>query len=728
MIEERILLRLLGVVLAASFAWPAHGAEYRGETNVPVEIAFEAVGDHADPFNTIEVDAVFTDPAGRQIRVPAFWAGGRSWKVRYASPLAGVHRFRTDCRGWQDPGLVGVAGEVTIVPYRGRNALYARGPLRVAADKRYLEHSDGTPFFWLGDTWWMGLCNRLRWPDEFKRLAGDRKAKGFNVIQIVAGLYPDMPAFDPRGANEAGFPWEADHKTIRPAYFDAADARLRYLVDEGFTPCVVGAWGYFLPWTGEAKMKRHWRYLIARWGALSVVWCAAGEANLPWYLAKGFPYDDREQVRGWTELLRYIRATDPFRRPLTIHPTAIRRYTSRHATDNPGLLDFDMLQTPHGQREAVPITVNAMRESYAAAPTMPVINGEASYEMLLDSLPTRWTRTMFWLCMTNGAAGHTYGANGIWQCNRKDQAHGASPHGGTYGKITWDEAMRLPGSQQVAIGKKLFEKYPWHRFRPHPEWVAVAGPRFPDMATAHWIWSPEGSPARDAPVGKRYFRKTIAIPDGASITRARLWITADDAFSVRLNGQAVGSAGNWKMLHRFEGLQRFLKPGDNVLAIVGENGAADVPANPAGLIAKMEVELSGGRSLVFSSDATWRAAKTEVAGWDAPAFDDHSWPAATVAARYGDSPWGTLETDTSGLSGAQAVGIADGVRIIYVPNPEPVTVRHLGAKGVFTAFYFDPLSGARTKIGRVSADDAGTWTCDPPPTAQEDWALVLETP
>ena len=34
---------------------------------------------------------------------------------------------------------------------------------------------------------------------------------------------------------------------------------------------------------------------------------------------------------------------------------------------------------------------------------------------------------MFWLCMMNGAAGHTYGANGIWQCNRKGQPHGASP-------------------------------------------------------------------------------------------------------------------------------------------------------------------------------------------------------------------------------------------------------------------------------------------------------------
>jgi hypothetical protein len=32
------------------------------------------------------------------------------------------------------------------------------------------------------------------------------------------------------------------------------------------------------------------------------------------------------------------------------------------------------------------------------------MNGEASYEKLNDTLPTEWTRAMFWLCLMNGAA------------------------------------------------------------------------------------------------------------------------------------------------------------------------------------------------------------------------------------------------------------------------------------------------------------------------------------
>ena len=449
------------------------------QANVMVETALVSSAAYSDPFNQVTVDVIFTDPQGTDLRVPAFWAGGTVWKVRYASPVPGVHRFRSECSESQDKGLHGITGTVEVQPYTGSNPLYLHGPLRVASNRRYLEHLDHTPFFWLADTWWMGLCHRLHWPDEFQTLTADRKEKGFNVIQIVAGLYPDMFPFDPRGANEAGYPWETNYARIRPEYFDAADQRLGYLVGQGLTPCIVGAWGYFMPWMGVDKVKAHWRYLIARYGAWPVVWCAAGEANLPWYLAPGFPYDDRKQVRDWTEILRFVRETDPFHRPLTIHPTAIKRFTARHATDDPNLLDFDLLQTSHGT--SVSLTINAVRESFSATPRMPVIDGEACYEMLGDSLPTKWTRRMFWLSVMNGAAGHTYGANGIWQCNRPGQPHGASPHGGSYGKIPWNEAMQLPGSRQMGLAKAFFEQYPWQRFEPHPEWAAAAAAALPGL-------------------------------------------------------------------------------------------------------------------------------------------------------------------------------------------------------------------------------------------------------
>jgi len=702
---------LLGPWLAVTAA--GEGLSLQTQANVMVEISLTSARAYSDPFNQVVLDVVFTDPTGHEFRVPAFWDGGHIWKARYASPLAGTHQFHTQCSPPDDSGLNGLVGTVKIAPYTGENPLYRRGPLRVAEDHRHLEHLDGQPFFWLGDTWWMGLCHRLHWPDEFRQLAADRKAKGFNVIQIVAGLYPDMPPFDPRGANEAGFPWETNYARIRPEYFDAADQRLSYLVDQGFTPCIVGAWGYFMPWMGVEKMKAHWRYLIARYGAWPVVWCAAGEANLPWYLAKGFPYDDRDQVHDWTTVLRYIRATDPWHRLLTLHPTGIGPLTARHSTDDPGLLDFDMLQTPHGRQEAVPVTINTVRQSYATNPVMPVIDGEASYEMLSDKLPTEWTRRMFWICLMNGAAGHTYGANGIWQCNRPGEPHGKSPHGGSYGVIPWNEAMHLPGSQQVGFGKKLFEQFPWQNFRPHPEWAAFGESA---LKTAAWIWYPEGQPAVDAPAETRFFRRPFVLPAGKQVARASLRVSADDQFAAQLNGTALGGGEDWHSPQSFNDIAHLLKAGTNDLAITAINKPAS-GANPAGLIAALDIEFADGGALRIASDASWSCAKSEVA---------ETWTNAMIAARYGEGQWGEFDGQNDGVNGPQSTGIAGVVRLIYAPRAEPVEVRNMAKLALFTARRFDPVAGVTTPLGEIRSDENGRWTCLPPVGLNHDWVLILE--
>lgn len=737
MIDAMFARTSFGLTLVALFAFVpvnslrAEESDRQVEANTVAELAFTAASKHEDPFNTVTLDAVFTDPKGREFRVPAFWAGDDQWKVRYASPVIGAHRYHTECSDAKDRGLHGVTGEVRVSPYAGSNPLRVHGPVRVAADKRHFEHADGTPFFWLADTWWMGLCHRLHWPDEVHTLAADRKAKGFNVIQIVAGLYPDMHPFDPRGANEAGYPWEKDYARIRPEYFDAADKRLEYLIDEGFTPCIVGAWGYFMPSMGVEKTKQHWRYLIARYGAMPVVWCAAGEANLPWYLAKGFPYDDRKQVTEWTKVMRSIRATDPFHRPLTIHPTGIGRLSARNATDDAALLDFDLLQTPHAQREAVEPTVRTVRESYADKPTMPVINGEAAYEMLGDSLPTKWTRQMFWLCMTNGAAGHTYGANGIWQCNRPGEPHGPSPHhnGGVgYGKIPWNEAMNLAGSRQVGLGKKLFEKFEWQKFAQHPEWASYAG----DVATqepawGRWIWYPEGDAAIKAPVETRYFRRTFDLPASAKITHGTLWVSADDRFVAYLNGEKLCEHAGTGTFEKSD-LTAKLKDGTNVIAIEAENLPAPVILNPAGLLAGLRVQFADGNEISIRTDEDWRVTNQlwdeKGKGWTSLEFADTDWTSAKELGNYGCRPWGSFQTATS--YGPYATGIPAKSRIIYVPEQRRVQVVQLEPNLKYRVSAFDPVSGETIVLPEISGQSATATVEKPQSITSDDWVVVLE--
>ena len=464
LISRRRTLQAAAAGLGISFA--ARGQTADATSRRTTEIAFTTGRPYGDPFREVELDVVFRG-GGAEFRVPAFWAGDGVWRVRFAPPVPGAYLWESVCSDHRNKDLHGVRGSVEAAPYTGSNPLYRLGGVRVASDRRHFEHADGTPFFWLGDTWWMGLTRRMRWPDDFQSLAADRVRKGFNVVQIVAGLYPDMPWYDERGANEAGYPWTKEFERIEPAYFDQADVRIRYLVEQGIMPCIVGGWGYYLPLLGIAKMKQHWRNLVARWGSLPVAWCLAGEGTMPYYLSKQPKEDAALQKQGWTELARYVRSIDPYRRMITIHPSS----SARDTVDDDRVLDFDMLQTGHGDRESIPNTVRKVTGSFARRPEMPVVNGEVCYEGIMEASRQEVQRFMFWSCMLSGAAGHTYGANGIWQVNTKNRPYGPSPHGRTWGNVPWDEAARLPGSEQLGMSKRFLMRYPWHRMQPHPEWV-----------------------------------------------------------------------------------------------------------------------------------------------------------------------------------------------------------------------------------------------------------------
>jgi len=444
---------------------------YSGVVGMACEWSYVSPPRYRDPFEEVTLDVLVTDPQGQTQRLPAFWEGEHTWRARYAPHVPGIYRLRSVCSDDANPALHGVEGTLEVVPYDGGNPLLRHGPLRMAADHRHLEHRDGTPFLWLADTWWMGLTRRLTWPEGVRELAADRVAKGFNVVQIVAGMYPDMPPLDARGANEAGFPWDRGFKHPNPAWFDMADLRIAYLVQMGIVPCIVGSWGYYMTLCGPEILRSHWRTIIARWGAYPVVWCAAGEALMPWYLDR--PEGEalaraQDELRGrWSALVRDIRAMDPYGHPITIHPTRF----GHDQLDAPELLDLDMLQTGHSGYPTLAITLDLVEEALFHEPARPVLVGEANYEGILGGSGADLQRFLVWSTLLSGAAGYTYGANGIWQANTEEVPYGPSPHGASWGHTPWQAAARLPGSTQVGLARRLLERYPWPRFAPHQDWV-----------------------------------------------------------------------------------------------------------------------------------------------------------------------------------------------------------------------------------------------------------------
>ena len=423
------------------------------ETNVVTEIPFRAVKSHAEPFKAVTLDVGFVDPSGMQKTVPGFWAGGDMWHVRYASPVAGTHRYRTQCSDTTDAGLHDITGAVEITPYTGDNPIYRHGPLRVSADQRHFEHADGTPFFWLGDTWWKGLSGRLTWKG-FQELTSDRKAKGFNVIQIVCGPYPDEDAFDPGWANEGGMPYETrDYTVLNPEYFEYADRRLVHLLDTGLMPALVGAWGRSdcdaMKVAGVEGLKRHWRYLVARYGAYPLVWIPGGE----------IPGAAKWGEGPWGEVIQYLCDIDPYKRLLSSHESAA---SEREGTP---LNDFGLVGGSHFEPTSAQ-TLARFTSRYAGQPTMPLVCGETGYEEHMQRHFADTQRYVFWMYMLSGAAGHTYGAAGLHHMGVEGDP-GLKP---IWDYTTWQQARDFPGATQVGMGGKLLKRFPWHRFEPHPEW------------------------------------------------------------------------------------------------------------------------------------------------------------------------------------------------------------------------------------------------------------------
>jgi hypothetical protein len=439
-----------------------------------VEWTIESHKRYADPFNDVDVDVIF-ERSGHNWRVPMFWRGENRWTVRFAPPEPGEYKYRLDSTDKANPDLNGHPGRVAITAYSGPNQLFTHGMIRVSRTRRYFEQADGTPFFWLGDTWWNGLSDRLSW-EEFQQLAQDRKEKGFSVVQLCGGLVPDeeVPPTDPGFCNEGGCVWEQSFKRINPQYFDYADRRIRQLLNDGLVPAIVGGWNGVLVEMGVHRMKQHWRYLIARYGAYPVFWIAGGEVydppasqHLPGLQVGGTTVD--LSVPGWTEVVRFVRATDPYHHPLTVHELP-PPFDS--AIQDESLTDFDLFQVGHEGWPGIATEVALLNKHYARRTvTKPLVIGEIGYEGLAATHWEDFQRAGFWIGMLNGAAGYTYGAVGTWEAYSADK----SLQREKLSFMTWREGMNLAGSSQIGLGSKLLRQYAWWRFQPHPEWVTPHG-------------------------------------------------------------------------------------------------------------------------------------------------------------------------------------------------------------------------------------------------------------
>jgi hypothetical protein len=139
-----------------------------------------------------------------------------------------------------------------------------------------------------------------------------------------------------------------------------------------------------------------------------------------------------------------------------------------------------------------------------------------------------------------------------------------------------------------------------------------------------FIWYPEPSPNDVV----RYFRRNFKVEAGARPTRAMLQICCDDAYTVYINGQFVGSGGFQPELYEVSGL---LREGRNTIAVRAQEFSIC-----EGLLAELTLIYPDGRTERIYTDQTWSTSKTVEDGWNNADFDDRSWKNAVRSANLGD--------------------------------------------------------------------------------------------
>jgi len=350
-------------------------------------------------------------------------------------------------------------------------------PLRVSDNGRLFVKEDGSPFFYLGDTEW-GLFHLTR--EDAELYLKDRAAKKFTVIQAVDAFWGGLErpnAYgetvfengDPTHPNEAYFKhvdWVVDKAESLGLYvgmvpiwskeYVQQDPKL--LENPSFAPSIRSAIRAQRPSVlDKASAYTYGKFLGGRYGNKPIIWILGGD----WFA------DGIEDV--WRALAAGISAGGGGAQLKTYHPKSPR--SSSQWFHNDPWLNFNMLQSGHTSLNR---NYDLVAADYDRLPVKPVVDGEGGYEGY-NGIEPYLVRRIAYCGVFAGAAGYTYGANGVFGAtsrSSRSQSAGSRPAiGGAPGaqdeeapartpSMPWKQALQLPASSQMQYLRALIESRP----------------------------------------------------------------------------------------------------------------------------------------------------------------------------------------------------------------------------------------------------------------------------
>lgn len=288
---------------------PAYGPDGKPSTHVEIpqihrneryEIELKSTKTYDMPYVQVLLDLELHSPVGKTVRVPGFWDGENTWRIRFAPPQVGTWTWKTvstdkdldgktgtlECVSESDP----TAGFLHVHPYRSYRHHFVVGQTTpiyptffydpVQYDPAFAATGGTTPGARaVSDT---APANGNRLPESFVAFQGRMDAIAANGFNRVTGGYVlqgDSQTSDP--SNEGGTAFiNHDLLHLNPAYFQWMDKRIAYCNGLGIVPDVglarspVGAFSNY----NEGQLRTLWRYLLARYASYDVCWNLFGPA------------------------------------------------------------------------------------------------------------------------------------------------------------------------------------------------------------------------------------------------------------------------------------------------------------------------------------------------------------------------------------------------------------------------------------------------------------------
>lgn len=377
----------------------------------------------------------------------------------------------------------------------------AHGPLQASPNGHVIQHTDGRPLLWLGDTAW-GMFQQLTREDVDYYL-DQREKSGFTVIQSVAFWYPHGGGLDSGPHNAANayghrpFVGERDAPdTEKPLivaggspqspndYWDHADYIVEAVRKRNLYLALLPVWGraYVTPQFGGAHVeftsqeaRAFGAFLGARYREQPhLIWVLGGDAKAQ---IQGYDknqkyskYDQRPTFRAMAEgILQGAtgqRAAWNEAHPawdqlfMTYHPDGDAADNSARWFHDDAWLDANGVEV---WREVGELYATMLRD-YERTPPKPSLFLEGSYEYGSYRHECGWVtpvrlRRQVYQTFFAGGAGHTYGAGPIWAMRGT---------GGDYNcGYTWKQGLAFPGALQfAAVAKAFLLEHNWEQWVP----------------------------------------------------------------------------------------------------------------------------------------------------------------------------------------------------------------------------------------------------------------------